>query len=218
MCLDELRKITKCQDCKCSSRIWVKYLPRHDTTRNKVNLGEETKNARKTKQRIPIDSLYGCTTFCWALAAFSVSWYFTQSVGLLWRGISPSQGRYLHTGQHKQWIKFTHIQASSGIRTQDPSVRGGEDGSCLRPRATQWSATVDQNGPNYLNASKDQASQRPEKQEKTASLRKRDKQAVEVHRDVRRRGSHIFLTQSTHKWWWGYKSLHPRKIPGTHFC
>jgi hypothetical protein len=27
---------------------------------------------------------------------------FTQSVGLLGRGISPSQGRYLHTGKHKQ--------------------------------------------------------------------------------------------------------------------
>jgi hypothetical protein len=29
---------------------------------------------------------------------------YTQSVGLLERGISPSQGRYLHTGQHKQRI------------------------------------------------------------------------------------------------------------------
>jgi hypothetical protein len=28
--------------------------------------------------------------------------FFTQSVGLLGRGISPSQGRYLHTEQHKQ--------------------------------------------------------------------------------------------------------------------
>jgi hypothetical protein len=27
--------------------------------------------------------------------------FFTQTVGLLGRGISPSQGRYLHTGQHK---------------------------------------------------------------------------------------------------------------------
>jgi hypothetical protein len=27
-----------------------------------------------------------------------------QSVGLLGRGISPSQGRYLHTGQHKHRI------------------------------------------------------------------------------------------------------------------
>jgi hypothetical protein len=26
------------------------------------------------------------------------------------------------------------MHASSGIRTQDPSVRAGEDGSCLRPR------------------------------------------------------------------------------------
>jgi hypothetical protein len=33
---------------------------------------------------------------------FSVSWSFTRSVGLLGRGISPSQGRCLHTEQHKQ--------------------------------------------------------------------------------------------------------------------
>jgi hypothetical protein len=29
---------------------------------------------------------------------------FTQSVGLLGRGISPSQGLYLHIGQHKHTI------------------------------------------------------------------------------------------------------------------
>jgi hypothetical protein len=46
-------------------------------------------------------SIYGSRALCWALAAFSLSWSFTQSVGLLGRGISPSQGRYLHTGQHK---------------------------------------------------------------------------------------------------------------------
>jgi hypothetical protein len=33
---------------------------------------------------------------------FSVSWSCTQSVGLLEQWISPSQGRYLRTGQHKQ--------------------------------------------------------------------------------------------------------------------
>jgi hypothetical protein len=44
----------------------------------------------------------GSTVLCWTLAAFSISWTFTQSVGLLIRGISPSQGRYLHTGQYKQ--------------------------------------------------------------------------------------------------------------------
>jgi hypothetical protein len=41
-------------------------------------------------------SIYGSTALSWALAAFSVS-SFTQSVVLLGRGISPSQGRYLHT-------------------------------------------------------------------------------------------------------------------------
>jgi hypothetical protein len=47
-------------------------------------------------------SIYGSIALCWTLASFSVSWSFTQSVGLLGRGISPSQGSYLHTGQHKQ--------------------------------------------------------------------------------------------------------------------
>jgi hypothetical protein len=45
----------------------------------------------------------------------------TQSVGLLGRVISPSPGRYLHTGQRKHRIN-TDIRASSGIRTHDPSV------------------------------------------------------------------------------------------------
>jgi hypothetical protein len=49
---------------------------------------------------------------------------FAQSVVLLGRGISPSQDRYLHTGQHKQRIKaHTYIHASSVIRTHDPTER-----------------------------------------------------------------------------------------------
>jgi hypothetical protein len=36
---------------------------------------------------------------------FSVSWSYIQSVGLLGRGISQSQARYLHTEQHKHRIK-----------------------------------------------------------------------------------------------------------------
>jgi hypothetical protein len=59
----------------------------------------------------------------------------TRSVGLFGRGISPSQGRYLHTEQHKHRINaHTGIHASSGFRTHNPSVRAGEDSSCLRPR------------------------------------------------------------------------------------
>jgi hypothetical protein len=41
----------------------------------------------------------------WALASdFSVSWSFLQTVGLLGRVISLSQGLYLNTGQHKHRI------------------------------------------------------------------------------------------------------------------
>jgi hypothetical protein len=61
---------------------------------------------------------------------------FSQTVGLLGRVMSPSQGRYLNTGQHKQ-KKRTHalnIHALSRIGTHDPSVRASEDSSRLRPR------------------------------------------------------------------------------------
>jgi hypothetical protein len=77
---------------------------------------------------------YRSTALCWALAAFSVSWSYTQSVELLGRGISRSQGRYLHTGQHKHRIKAhnTDIHALSGIRTHDPS--GRTSGHCDRQK------------------------------------------------------------------------------------
>jgi hypothetical protein len=65
---------------------------------------------------------------------FSFVIFFTQSVGLLGRGISPSQGRYLYTGQYKRRINaHTDINALSWIRTHDPSVRASEDSSYLRP-------------------------------------------------------------------------------------
>jgi hypothetical protein len=46
---------------------------------------------------------------------------FTQSVGLLWRGITPLQGRYLHTGQHKHRInthRHTCLKWDSNPRSQ----------------------------------------------------------------------------------------------------
>jgi hypothetical protein len=60
----------------------------------------------------------------------------SQSVGLLGRGISPSQDRYLHTEQrkHRKNAHSTDVHASSRIRAHDPSVRASEDSSCLRPR------------------------------------------------------------------------------------
>jgi hypothetical protein len=70
----------------------------------------------------------------WSL--FSVPWSYTQSVGPLGRGISPSQGIYLYIEQHKHRINAHNmdINAFSGIRTHGPSVRASEDSSCLRKR------------------------------------------------------------------------------------
>jgi hypothetical protein len=64
-------------------------------------------------------------------------WPFFQFVNpleLLERGISPSQGLYLHTEQHKQNKRTrADTHALSGIRTHDPRVRAREDsGHCDR--------------------------------------------------------------------------------------
>jgi hypothetical protein len=60
---------------------------------------------------------------------------FRQTVGLLGRMISPSQGLYLHrTTQHRK--TETNIHALSGIRTHDPSVR------TIRAHAPDCAATV----------------------------------------------------------------------------
>jgi hypothetical protein len=58
---------------------------------------------------------------------------FGHLVGLLGREIGPMKGLYLHgTTQHRK--TRTHVHASSGIRTHDPSVRAVEDTMCLRLR------------------------------------------------------------------------------------
>jgi hypothetical protein len=48
--------------------------------------------------------IYGSTVLLLDLGRFFSFFIHTQSVGLLGRGISPSQGRYLHTGQQKHRI------------------------------------------------------------------------------------------------------------------
>jgi hypothetical protein len=68
-------------------------------------------------------------------AVFSVSWSFLQTVGLLGRVISSSQGLYLNTGKHKQnnHIDTPNIHALGGIRIHDLGFRASEDSACLRP-------------------------------------------------------------------------------------
>jgi hypothetical protein len=77
--------------------------------------------------------IYGSTALCWTLVAFLVSKSFTQSVGLFGRGSSLSQGRYLHTGQHKHRIK-THRHL---YLTWDSNPRF----QCLRGR--RWRGNCD---------------------------------------------------------------------------
>jgi hypothetical protein len=61
--------------------------------------------------------------------------HFLQTVGVLRRVISSSQGLYLSTGQYKQnkRLNTLNINALSGIRIHDPSVRANKDNSFLRP-------------------------------------------------------------------------------------
>jgi hypothetical protein len=69
--------------------------------------------------------------FCWTLASFSVSWSYTQSVGLLGRG-SARRKAATYTQNNTNRINTQRFNALSGIRTHDLSVPESEDSSCLR--------------------------------------------------------------------------------------
>jgi hypothetical protein len=80
---------------------------------------------------------YCCSTaLCWALARILISWSHTKSVGLLGRGISLSQGHYLHAGQHRHRLNAqnTDIHALNRIATHDPNVRSSKNSLCLISR------------------------------------------------------------------------------------
>jgi hypothetical protein len=50
--------------------------------------------------------------------------HFSQTVGPLWREISPSQGRYLNTWQHKNRINaYTHQTSMPWVGSQRPRER-----------------------------------------------------------------------------------------------
>jgi hypothetical protein len=77
-------------------------------------------------------SIYGSTSLCWALGCLSVYRSYTQSSGLLGRGISPSQGNYLYTEHHRhkinetipclQWNSNPPFQRSSERRRFMPQI------------------------------------------------------------------------------------------------
>jgi hypothetical protein len=87
----------------------------------------------------PVNMTYQTEPTFYQLYLMDLSRFFsfsicTQLVGLFEWGISPSQGRHLHTEKHKHKINAHGHSCLSEIWTHDPSVRAGEDGSCLRPR------------------------------------------------------------------------------------
>jgi hypothetical protein len=62
----------------------------------------------------------------WPLPPFEVSWCYTQTVRLSERGISPSQGLYLHTEQHKHKInahRHLCLELDSKPRSELPKER-----------------------------------------------------------------------------------------------
>jgi hypothetical protein len=70
-------------------------------------------------------SIYGCTVLV-DLGHFFSFLIYTQSVGLLGWGISPSQDRYLQTEQHKHKInaqRHPHLEWDSNPRSQPSSGR-----------------------------------------------------------------------------------------------
>jgi hypothetical protein len=72
----------------------------------------------------------------WALASLFSFMIILQTVGLLGRVISLSQGLYLKhrtTQAQNKHILTPKIHVLCGILTHDPGFRASEDSSCLRP-------------------------------------------------------------------------------------
>jgi hypothetical protein len=95
------------------------------------------KNAARTRRQEELSNIFFSVVLPAHLGPRSLLQFcnnFLQTVGLLGRVISPSQGLYLNTGQHKHRINaYADIHVLSEIRTHDPSVRASKDSTCLRP-------------------------------------------------------------------------------------
>jgi hypothetical protein len=85
---------------------------------------------------------YGSTALCWALAASSVSWSYTQSVGILGRMISPSQFLYLHAEQHKQNKRTQTSMHRVGLEPMIPVFQRAKTVHALDRAATVIQETV----------------------------------------------------------------------------
>jgi hypothetical protein len=87
------------------------------------------------------ESIYESIALCRASAAFFSFLIYTQKVRLLGLGISPSQGRYLHTEQHKHRLnvnRYPCLEWDSNPRSQCSSGRPATvSGTLLTERTVQ---------------------------------------------------------------------------------
>jgi hypothetical protein len=96
-------KVYTCMTSDCRIHCWVWACAYRPTSVLVLDKGDEAR--LKPQEHVAWHSsrcigtylsFYGSIALCWNLASFSVSCSSTQSVGLLGRGISGSQGRCLH--------------------------------------------------------------------------------------------------------------------------
>jgi hypothetical protein len=77
--------------------------------------------------------VHASTALCWTLTAFKFLNPIT--VGRTpWTGMSPSQGRYLHTEQHRHRINAHRHPCLEWDSNPPPQCSSGEGCSCPRPR------------------------------------------------------------------------------------
>jgi hypothetical protein len=81
---------------------------------------------KKNKKNV---SVYGSTVLLLDLGRF-----FSFLISLDLRSAHRKAGTYTQNNYKHRINAHTDIHALSGIRTHDPSVRAGEDSSCLSPR------------------------------------------------------------------------------------
>jgi hypothetical protein len=100
------------------------------TRRDKITQNKTTHTYRSSISL----SVYGSTDLCWALAAFSVSWSFTQSVGLFGRGIRTTQTQNKRTQTCMPQVGFEPttpaFERAKTVHVLDPR------GQCHRPTIT----------------------------------------------------------------------------------
>jgi hypothetical protein len=98
----------------------------------------------KEERRVPFKFVFffiSSRPLIWELAPilehradYSVSLIFSEAVDLLRRVISPSEGLYLNTGQHKHRKTRTHITHPCPRRESNPPSRPPRDRRLFMPR------------------------------------------------------------------------------------